>query len=638
MNHIFTIMNRFRPRGGRFVGQWLVLALLFCSIESRAADFLVEAESFADKGGWQIDQQFMDQMGSPYLIAHGLGQPVADAMTEVDFPQTGRYYVYARTYNWTSPWQSGVHDSPQTGPGAFQIIVGKKTLQTVVGVTGQQWEWQLAGSIDIRDRHQTVRLHDLRGFDGRCDALYFTTDQNPVLPDDAASQRAFRQPFSNNTAEPLPAGDFDLVVVGAGIAGMCTAMAAARLGCNVALISDRPLLGGNNSSEVRVHLGGHINLKPYPRLGDMLTEFGPAKGGNAQPAERYEDQKKTDWIASEPRIRTFYWHHATGVIMKDRVIETVITTEVTTGQTYAFRAPLFADCTGDGCVGFLAGADYMMGREGRSEFNEPLAPEQADKMTMGTSVQWYTTDAGRRIDFPVFDYGVHFSADRCEDVTMGEWTWETGMRLNTIDDAERIRDYGMLVIYSNWSFLKNHKPYADKYRNRQLSWVAYVGGKRESRRLLGDYVLKQDDLDKRVFHEDGTACTSWSMDLHVPDPGNEQKYPEGQFISTTTYNVIHSYPVPYRCLYSRNVDNLFMAGRNISATHVAMGSTRVMRTCGMLGEVVGMAASICNRHGVMPRDVYQHHLPELQKLMTNGVGKPDPNNKQNYNTGETLDK
>ena len=128
-----------RAKGGNLISLWLVSALLLCSVESRAANFLVEAEGFADKGGWQIDQQFMDQMGSPYLIAHGLGQPVADALTEVDFPQTGRYYVYARTYNWTSPWQIGNHQTPQAGPGGFQIIVGKKILPTVVGTTGQQW-------------------------------------------------------------------------------------------------------------------------------------------------------------------------------------------------------------------------------------------------------------------------------------------------------------------------------------------------------------------------------------------------------------------------------------------------------------------------------------------------------------------
>ena len=223
---------------------------------------------------------------------------------------------------------------------------------------------------------------------------------------------------------------------------------------------------------------------------------------------------------------------------------------------------------------------------------------------------------------------------------MGEWKWETGMNRDQITEAETVRDYGLLVIFSNWSFLKNHLADNDAYRNRSLEWVGYISGKRESRRLLGDYILKQDDIDKNVFHEDASFTTTWSLDLHFPDPENSSRFPGNEFKAATNHVFIHPYAVPYRCLYSRNIDNLFMAGRNISVTHVALGTVRVMRTTGMMGEVVGMAASLCKKHDATPREVYRSHLPELIAMMQAGAGKPDselPDNQRFNLPNELLD-
>ena len=316
----------------------------------------------------------------------------------------------------------------------------------------------------------------------------------------------------------------------------------------------------------------------------------------------------------------------------------MVVRHVETGREVSLEAPLYCDCTGDGTVGYLAGADYRMGRESREEYGESLAPEQADGMTMGASVQWYSEDIGRASGFPEFSYGMAIDTQNCERVTMGEWTWETGMNRHQIQDFEQIRDYGLLVVYSNWSFLKNHLGKDNPYRTRQLAWVAYVSGKRESRRLLGDYILKEDDLRRHVVHEDGTAASTWSIDLHYPDPQNTAHFPGQEFKSIARHVNIHPYPIPYRCLYSRNVDNLFMAGRDISVTHVALGTVRVMRTTGMMGEVVGMAASICKRHQVQPRAVYRYHLEELKELMRKGVGRGELPNNQHYNEGGTLEK
>ena len=255
---------------------------------------------------------------------------------------------------------------------------------------------------------------------------------------------------------------------------------------------------------------------------------------------------------------------------------------------------------------------------------------------MGASVQWYSEDQGKATGFPEFNYGMNFTEQSCEKVIMGEWTWETGMNVDQTKNFEYVRDYGLLVVYSNWSFLKNHLRENTQYKNRSLGWVAYISGKRETRRLLGDYILKEDDLVKSVVHEDATAATTWTIDLHYPNPKNTAHFPGREFKSIAKHIKIHPYPVPYRCLYSRNIDNLFMAGRNISVTHVALGTTRVMRTTGMLGEVVGMAASLCKKHNVTPRGIYRYHLEDLKRLMEEGVGKKGLPNNQQYNQGSTL--
>lgn len=610
----------------------LICFLLFVVLSSgslRATTILVEAESFQQLGGWQVDQQFMDQMGSPYLLAHGMGLPVGDATTQVRIPRTATYYIYARTYNWTSPWTSA------PGPGGFRIQIDGQSLPQTLGTTGNRWEWQCAGSLHLHKGQVTLALRDLTGFDGRCDVICLTTDPSVSLPTGTDELIAFRRRLGTLPKAPTPGGEYDMVVVGAGIGGICTALSAARLGLRVALVHDRPILGGNNSSEVRVHLGARIEMEPYPALGRLIREFGHSRMGNAQPAENYADWKKDSILAAEPNVTLLRNYHAVGTQVQDGRITSVTIRHITQGTELLLTAPLFCDCTGDGNLGYMAGADWRMGREGRDEFGETLAPQQADTLTMGSSVQWYSRQEDAPTQFPLFEYGLTFNEETCQRVSMGEWTWETGMNYSQISQFERIRDYGMLVVYSNWSYLKNRLQSNDSYRQRSLSWVAYVAGKRESRRLLGDYILKEDDVYKQVHHEDASFTINWHFDLHFPDPVNSRQFPGAEFKAATKTNPIPPYAVPYRCLYSRNVDNLFMAGRCISVTHVTLGSTRLMRTIGMMGEVVGMAASICHKYGVNPRQIYQHHLPELQSLMRQGVAHPGPlPDNQRFNMGD----
>ncbi len=576
---------------------------------------LIEAEAFDDAGGWVVNQQSMDQMGSAYFLAHGFGVPVEDAVTAVTFPETGKYRVWVRTRDWVATWNA------PGAPGRFQLLIDGTPLQAAFGVEGAAWHWQDGGMVEIKTDKVKIALHDLTGFEGRCDAVLFASDADFVPPNEGQEMATFRHKALGLPEGPEYAGKFDLVVVGGGMAGTCTAISAARLGLRVALIQDRPVLGGNNSSDVRVHLNGGINLPPYPRLGDVVKELDPGNQGNARPVAFYNDDKKLRIVQEEPNVRLFLNTHAYRVDRKGNRITAVIARDLKTSKDLCFPAPLFADCTGDGTIGFLAGADYRMGRENRDQTGESMAPETPDKMTMGASVQWYAVETNEPAPFLECPWALQFTEESCERTTHGDWNWEAGLNNDQITEIESIRDHSLRAIYGNWAFLKNCSKDKAKYANRKLSWVAHVAGKRESRRLLGDIILTQQDVQKQWEYPDAFVTTTWSIDLHYPDPANSKYFPGQEFKTICKTPAIRPYPIPYRCFYSRNVENLFMAGRDISVTHVALGTVRVMRTCGMMGEVVGMAASLCKQHNATPRGVYESHLAELKELATIGVGK-----------------
>ena len=592
---------------------WVVTGLMmfaWCTASIAGEQVLIEGEAFDDPGGWVVDQQSMDQMGSPYLLAHGLGVPVKDATTTVTL-STGKYRVWVRTRDWAARWNAS------ESPGRFQLLIDGTPLPAKFGTEGADWHWQDGGVVEIRNERTSLALHDLTGFDGRCDAICFERNLDWKPPSNG------REWIFDLYREPENAGRFDLVVVGGGMAGTCTAVSAARLGLRVALIQDRPVLGGNNSSDVRVHLNGQINLPPYPRLGDVVRELDSGNQGNARPAAFYNDEKKLRIVQAEPNIRLFLNMHANRVEKEGNRITAVMAVDVRTSKAFRFTAPLFADCTGDGTIGCLAGADFRMGRESREQTGESMAPETPDKMTMGASVQWYSVETDEPSAFPECPWALQFTEDSCEQATRGDWNWEAGLNNDQIGDIESIRDHSLRAIYGNWAYLKNHSKNKARYADRKLSWVAYVAGKRESRRLLGDVILQQQDIQERREFPDAIVTTTWSIDLHYPDPENSKYFPGQEFKTICTQPAIKPYPIPYRCLYSRNVENLFMAGRDISVTHVALGTTRVMRTCGMMGELVGMAASLCKKHNTTPRSVYENHLAELKELATIGVGKAD---------------
>ncbi|NUQ65649.1 MAG: FAD-dependent oxidoreductase, partial [Pirellulales bacterium] len=324
------------------------------ALPATAQAVLVEAEGFAQRGGWVVDPQFMDQMGSPYLLAHGLGRPVADAATEVEFPAAGDYRVWVRTKDWVAQWNA------PGAPGRFQLLVNGRPLETTCGTEGAQWHWQDGGSVKILERRVRLALHDLTGFEGRCDAVLFARDPQFTPPNQDPEMAALRRVCLGIPEQPEPAGEFDFVVAGGGIAGTCAALSAARLGLHVALIQDRPVLGGNNSSEVRVWLQGARNKEPWPRLGDIVAELEQPRRAHYGPtntADLYEDDKKLALVRAEPNIRLFLEHRANAVETESGKILAVVAQEIHTGRRVRIAGRWFADCTGDAAVGALAGAD-----------------------------------------------------------------------------------------------------------------------------------------------------------------------------------------------------------------------------------------------------------------------------------------
>ena len=582
-------------------------------------EIFIEAESFENRGGWYVDTASMESLHSAYLMAHGIGVPVEDAKTHFSVEDEGEYYVWALTRDWTAVW--GVKNSA----GKFKIKINGTPLKATLGTNGAAWDWQLAGKAHLNSGKNEIALSDLTGFNARCDAIYITDSE--TRPD--ASQKTIDEMRARLNYKEICDTDttFDLVVVGGGIAGTCMALSAYRSGVSVALINDRPMLGGCNSSEIRVALGGQMNFAPYEKLGNLVREIGPVMGHPTLYKEEYYEDKRKEFafqvsFREKPVYKIFQNECASGVEAENGRISAVICTNALSGKKTRIRGHLFADCSGDGICARLGGAEVMYGTEARDTFGETLAPEVASRQVMGHSIRWYSEDDGNPSAFQDLDWNLSFDEDTYLNALCGDWEQETGFLRDMVSEIEYIRDYGLRAIYSNWSYQKNHAKEKEKFANYKIKWVSPSGGKRESYRVVGDYVLTQRDLEENIVHEDGTAKTSWGIDIHYPDPTNADLFGEAFRSFAYHRSIPEAYAVPYRTLYSKDIENLFLGGRLISASHVAFSSTRVMRTLGMLGEVVGLAASICKEYGCTPRGVYENHLDKLKELMAAGANQP----------------
>ena len=495
---------------------WAFVVVDVACAASPASRF-VECESFRDLGGWVVDPHSMRQIGSSYVMAHGYGKPVRDAVTAATFSAAGRYAVWARTRNWNAVWTKGA-------AGRFQVVVDGMALPTELGTHGKDWDWQLAGYVElVAGKAVEIRLHDLTGFNGRCDALWFTTESEKP-PNELSALRAWKKKlglFRFRDARET----WDMVVVGGGISGICVAQTAARYKVKTLLLQDRPVLGGCNSSEIRVSAGGAINMGPYPALGNVLREIMPVHGDYTPlPAKFYEDERKemafhTHGLPTRAVLNQYVY----GVEKDaDGRIAAVLYRDTRTGEEIRVKASLFCDATGDGTIARLAGCAAMYGREGSDAYHEPNAPKKADRQVMGHSIQWTTRKEARPVAFPDIDWRLPITEETVNYVRGGSWEQEAGQYRDMAEETELIRDYGLLAIFSNWSFIKNHSRRKAEWNNLAFEWISAIGGKRESYRIVGDYVMTQLDLEGQRKFDDGTAVITWDIDLHFPDPKNEK--------------------------------------------------------------------------------------------------------------------
>ncbi|MFM2231409.1 MAG: hypothetical protein RJB31_110 [Bacteroidota bacterium] len=429
----------------------------------------------------------------------------------------------------------------------------------------------------------------------------------------------------------------DLVVVGGGLSGVCGALAAARLGLRVALVQDRPVLGGNASSEVRLWILGatsHMgNNNRWAREGGIMDEILVENMfRNPEGNPLIFDTILLEKVKLESNITLLLNTAAFEVIKEDdQKISSIKAFCSQNQQMYHLAAPLFVDASGDGILGFLAGAAFRMGAESSDEFDEKFAPSKEYGELLGHSLYFYSKNVGKPVRYVAPSYALkditkipRFRSFNAKDFGCKLWWVEYGGRLDTISETETIKWELWKVIYGVWDHIKNSGLFPEA-ENLTLEWVGTIPGKRESRRFEGDYMLNQRDIVEQRPHADAVAFGGWSIDLHPAD---------GVFSEKPGCNQWHSkgiYQIPYRCLYSKNISNLYIAGRIISASHVAFGSTRVMATSGLVGQVVGTAAYIAAQEKLMPRELLQQqHLENLQQLLLKeGAFIPGVSKKEN---------
>lgn len=438
----------------------------------------------------------------------------------------------------------------------------------------------------------------------------------------------------------------DFVVVGGGISGVCAAITAARQGMKVVLIQDRPVLGGNGSSEIRLWMLGatsHMgNNNRWAREGGVIDEIMVENTyRNPEGNPIIFDTVMLDKVMGEENI-TLLLNTCVYEVEKstNKIIKSVRGFCSQNSTMYEVAAPLFCDASGDGLVGFLSGAPYRMGAESREEFGEKFAPAEDYGELLGHSLYFYTKDVGQPVRYvaPSYALDVTKTVPRFRSFNAREhgcklWWVEYGGNLDTVHDTEQIKWELWKVIYGAWDYIKNSGKYPEA-ENLTLEWVGCIPGKRESRRFEGDYMLVQQDIIEQRFHEDAVSYGGWSIDLHPA---------AGVFGEESACNQWHSkgiYQIPYRCLYSKGIDNLFLAGRIISVSHVAFGSTRVMTTSAHSAQAVGVAAAICRNENLSPREIYSKgRIVELQRNLSR-MGQYIPqiaiNDAENLVTKATL--
>lgn len=413
----------------------------------------------------------------------------------------------------------------------------------------------------------------------------------------------------------------ELVVVGGGVAGVMAAVSAAREGVKTVLIQDRPVLGGPSSSECSDGTGKMMS-GAYNYCNRNAREAGLLEELRNFHSRRYVNGWRNHWslslrdfVEQEENITLLMNCSLYDCVCENDVISLVRARQCGSELEFTIYADNFIDATGDGTLGFKAGAEFRMGREGKAEFGESLAPDQPDAKTMGISIAFRAEDVGHPIKFeaPSWAYKINSDDDlphrMHNNPTNGYWWLEYGGEVDTITDNEEIYKVLRSVLFGMWDHVKNGGDHGAE--NYAINWVASMGGKRESRRFMGDYIMHQGDLIEHKDFPDTVAYGGWPIDIHPP----EGVFGKGHPGSTPPFIFPGLFPIPFRSLYSRNIKNMMMAGRDISVTHVALGSTRLIATCGLTGQAAGTAAALLKKYNCTPRELFNSHINELRALL-----------------------
>jgi hypothetical protein len=585
-------------------------------------DILIEAEAFDNFGGWTLDSQFDLEMGSPYLLAHGYGRPVADARTTVEVAQSGKYVVWVRAKDWV----------PSHHPGRFAVSFAGQRLDHEFGANGQDWSWELAGEITLDAGSLDVALHDLTGFDGRCDAIYLSRSGAEPVDGAGPEARAWRRGLRGLPAEPTATGPYDVVVVGGGVTGSVGALAAARLGLRVAVVQNRPVLGGNASIE--------IGIGPRGEKGALVSEAIARKpDGDLQVGRLLE---------AEPNATVYLHHQVFDLRTSGKLIESIDAREAVTGREIRISASHFIDCTGTAILGILAGAPTMFGVESTDEFGESLAPAERLDQHHGHTVFFRTRMADEPVEFPDVPWAIEVAKDFAdlggqaiepgsdngdgpvvasfrppEDDSFANLTrrlthyWEYGQWCDPYTEGEHIRDHLLRAVYGTMSNVKTAEP--DEWANLEFEWVAHVAGQGEFRRYIGDHVLTENDIRDHAEFPDAVVQNSGAFCIHHPIHEDYDFRLKGWAWDTRDEE---PFDVPFRCLYAADIDNLMMAGKHISVTHVAGSVTKFMGNGAQHALATAAAAALCNKYGSTPRLIHDNHLAELKALVVELHGQP----------------
>ncbi len=582
-------------------------------VEHEKGFLWLEAEEFSDYGTWVIDTQFVGKMGSAYLLGAGVTGCCANATMKLSVPRNGKWRAWVRTRDWI----------PEYHPGRFAVEIGGQRSRPLGNSGKTGWLWQDVGEFALSKGEATVSLVDLTGWFARCDAILLTTDSKYCPPDDVKGCEEARVRFSGIVPE-TDSGEYDVVVVGAGPAGTIAAIQSARAGARTLLVHDRPVLGGNASSEFRIPPRGAGTYHPERQEGGIDAEV----LGLQKSTEGFDWTDAYAAIAAKEKLLTIVGNtrivsvktDAKGAILSAHGIDTL------TGARRRWRGRMFVDATGDGWLGFFANAKFRFGSEGKAEFDEPYAPDEPNLRTMSGSL---FSGFGRERGYCAAFWGwktrggnFPFTAPEWANLPLSPKCFPAKRKCNTFNgaaiehphdiddvaDPEYARDYLIRMSVTYWDWCKNHATNKADGVAWRMIYIPYTNARREGMRLVGDYILtEKDQMEGRQF-PDAIGYGGYPITTH--DSG-------GSFQSHGDYYRPEPKPygIPYRSLYSVNVPNLFMCGRCCSMSHRALGSMRVQSTCAVTGQAAGLAAANCVRAGLSPREYGKRYIKDLQNAL-----------------------